>query len=228
MLSEGLISSGLWWGCGTTQVAASDAQAERGGPAWISSIHSLCVCIHTGIKTYTPSQMSANTVARMPAWLPHEGLKHSAAAWWQGTLIKWELPRSATQIKKKSVCTSLVCWATGVWFVFVCGCGWGGYLKPSHPLNLPSSASIERQQKQESRLRAKIQFRMCSFPSLIFNFIFFLCWFIQGIWTSQHVGQSGLLIRAVWTFIKPHRSTWAVVTLDRPPQVGEALRVPGW
>lgn len=33
MLSEGLISFGLWWGCETTQVAASDAQTERGGPA---------------------------------------------------------------------------------------------------------------------------------------------------------------------------------------------------
>lgn len=46
MLSEGLISSGLWWGRETTQVAASDAQTERRGPAWISSIHSPRVCVY--------------------------------------------------------------------------------------------------------------------------------------------------------------------------------------
>lgn len=139
------------------------------GRPGLNQLHSQppCVCIHTGIKTYTRSQMSANTVAGMPAWLPHQGQRHSAAAWWQGTLIKWEPPWRSIQIKKKkgSVCTSPVCWATGVWGVFVCGCGWGGYLKPSHPLNPPSSASIEGQQKRESRLRAEIQGDDVVFPA---------------------------------------------------------------
>lgn len=45
MLYKGL--PGLWWGYRTTQVEASDAQPEQGGPASIRPIHSLCVHTHT-------------------------------------------------------------------------------------------------------------------------------------------------------------------------------------
>lgn len=56
-------SSGLWWGCRTTQVEAGDAQPEQGGPSSISPIQSrrVRVCVRVHIKTYTSSQMSANT-----------------------------------------------------------------------------------------------------------------------------------------------------------------------
>ncbi len=67
MLSEGL--SGLWWGSRTTQVEASDAQPEQGGPASISPIHSPCV--HTTPYTYTHARAYTHTHTGLQA------LKHT-------------------------------------------------------------------------------------------------------------------------------------------------------
>lgn len=83
MLSER--PSGLWWGCRTTQVEASDAQPELGGPASISPIHGPCVHTHTHTQTavqalkhtHPLSNVSKHAVTRMPSLLPHRGLQHT-------------------------------------------------------------------------------------------------------------------------------------------------------
>lgn len=140
---------------------------------------SVCVCIHTGIKTYTPSQMSANTVARMPAWLPHQGQRHSAAAWWQGTLIKWEPPRSSIQILKKKVCVHISGVLSHRGLGCVCVWMWVRRLLKAFPPTQSAILSIDWR-ATETRIEAAgwNPGRQRCFPSLVFDFF---CLFIHSL-----------------------------------------------
>lgn len=92
------------------------------GRPGLNQLHSQppCVCVSTRALKHTHPLRCRQTESHAWARLPHERQRHSAAARWQGTLIKWELPRSSTQMKKKSLCAHLWCVEPQGFWVCLC------------------------------------------------------------------------------------------------------------
>lgn len=166
MLSEG--PSGPWWGCRTTQVEASDAQPEQGGPASISPIHSPCVHTHTGVQPLkhplkcqqTHSHTHAQFACTLGAYIYTHKHTHSRG---NSHKVRATLKLFTVLVKKDTLCVLYISGLLSHRGLGVClsVCMWAGRLlwsfPPTQPLD-PQRWLKGRDSRLESGQRAGVLF----------------------------------------------------------------------